>query len=471
MRVLLTVHQFFPDFSAGTEVLTRSTALELMRRGHEVCIFSGHPSPSNVTSYHHHGIRVERHSPAPRAQQHPSVMAWGSDNLLANAQFARLLRDFQPDVVHYFHLNRLGVGLIDQATQVGLLQTLTPTDFWNLCPTGQLMYPGGQTCTGPDSFGGNCIQHLASTQTRGMARQLVRALPIGFFNKTAKICLKYSGGSYIKDSNTLAVAQRLPRHIRALNQLHRILAPNTMMQRSLQQHGVHPHLLEKMAYGIDLPPQPSPPPFRSYDPQRPLVLGFIGTLAAHKGCHVLLQALQQLQDQSSLVAVQLRIYGASYEFPAYYQSLTATAGQLTEPIQVEFCGTFPNSHIHQTLCALDALVVPSVWVENNPLVIYSAQAAACPVIASDLPGMSDALQHNHNGLLFAAANARALAQQIKRLWDEPSLLQHLSRNAQPPKSIGTYTDDLLGIWAGEDAARPHGQAPTTAAAGAAVRPA
>ena len=31
MKILLTVHQFFPDFAAGTEVLTRSVALELMR--------------------------------------------------------------------------------------------------------------------------------------------------------------------------------------------------------------------------------------------------------------------------------------------------------------------------------------------------------------------------------------------------------------------------------------------------------
>jgi hypothetical protein len=36
MRVLLTVHQFFPEYKAGTEVLTLSVAKELMRLGHQV---------------------------------------------------------------------------------------------------------------------------------------------------------------------------------------------------------------------------------------------------------------------------------------------------------------------------------------------------------------------------------------------------------------------------------------------------
>jgi glycosyltransferase involved in cell wall biosynthesis len=52
---------------------------------------------------------------------------------------------------------------------------------------------------------------------------------------------------------------------------------------------------------------------------------------------------------------------------------------------------------------LDVLVVPSIWYENTPLVIYSAQAAGCPVIASNLGGIAEVKHHEDNGLLFKRA--------------------------------------------------------------------
>ena len=92
------------------------------------------------------------------------------------------------------------------------------------------------------------------------------------------------------------------------------------------------------------------------------------------------------------------------------------------------------------------LVIPSLWYENTPLVIYSAQAAACPVIASNLPGLAAVVVHEHNGLLFEPGNAALLAQQLSRLIDEDELLQRLSHNAHPPKTTATYVDELLAVW-------------------------
>ena len=41
MRVLLTTHQFLPEYAAGTEILTFETAKGLQQLGHEVCVFTG----------------------------------------------------------------------------------------------------------------------------------------------------------------------------------------------------------------------------------------------------------------------------------------------------------------------------------------------------------------------------------------------------------------------------------------------
>ena len=43
----------------------------------------------------------------------------GYDNRLAATYFERILDSFKPDVVHFFHLNRLGTGLIELAVRAG----------------------------------------------------------------------------------------------------------------------------------------------------------------------------------------------------------------------------------------------------------------------------------------------------------------------------------------------------------------
>ena len=47
-KILLTVHQFFPQYAAGTEVLTYSVARELMKRGHIVHVLTGHPGRADL---------------------------------------------------------------------------------------------------------------------------------------------------------------------------------------------------------------------------------------------------------------------------------------------------------------------------------------------------------------------------------------------------------------------------------------
>ena len=48
----------------------------------------------------------------------------------------------------------------------------------------------------------------------------------------------------------------------------------------------------------------------------------------------------------------------------------------------------------------DAIVVPSIWAENSPLVIHEALQARMPVITADYGGMAEYVHHERNGLLF-----------------------------------------------------------------------
>lgn len=74
---------------------------------------------------------------------------------------------------------------------------------------------------------------------------------------------------------------------------------------------------------------------------------------------------------------------------------------------------------------VDAIIVPSVWVENSPLVIHEAQQARVPVITADAGGMAEYVSHEVNGLLFKHRSYASLSQQMQRFVDDPALAKQL----------------------------------------------
>jgi glycosyltransferase involved in cell wall biosynthesis len=444
VKVLLAVHQFFPDFSAGTEVLTLSVARKLRERGHVVRILTGFPGAAGLADdqrfdeYSFDGLHVHRfhHAYASMGGQR-SLIEIGYDNHLAAAYFARLLSDFAPDLVHFFHLNRLGTGLIPAARRAGVPAFLTPTDFWCVCPTGQLRLWDMRPCAGPAPDAGNCIQHFARNTLGPWGGQLAVRIPERLWGLIGRLTGAGWLGGYPHAPEVRALGERLARAVSRLNKLQRIMVPNAMMEDVLIAHGVAPGRLTRVAFGI-AGADGLRPPARD-KPRHPLRIGFVGSMLPHKGCHILIEAFGDLNPGRAV----LEVYGRESDDPGYVARLRRLAAGREA---VRFRGVFANERIGEVLGDLDALVVPSTWNENTPLVVFSAQAARCPVIASDVPGLAAAIRDGVDGLLFEVGNPAALAAALRRLLDEPELVGHLSANALPPRSTADYVDDLLAIW-------------------------
>lgn len=445
MKFLLVTHQFFPDHSAGTEVLTRSVARELIARGQTVRIMTGYPGSASLADelradeYEYEGMHVYRfhHAYTPMGDQR-SMIEVGYDNRLAAEFFAKILDEFQPDIVHFFHLNRLGTGLIEESVRHGVPCFMTPTDFWSICTTAQLVYPDGSLCSGPSADSGNCVKHFAQSNSRNeVVRSIARNLPVPAADLLVRLTRRRQLPPYPLQVEVDALGERLHRNVRRLNHLQRIVAPNQFMQKKLVEHGVHAELVVCSAFGIELPAMNAP--IRGSEKSRPVQIGFIGTLAPHKGSHVLLEAFRSLPEADAV----LRIYGNANEFPDYAAQLSALAAG---DARIELSGVFPNTKIAEVMAGLDVLVVPSLWYENTPLVIYSAQASRCVVVASNHPGISEVVRDNVTGLLFEPGDVQGLAGALKQVISDPDLLARLSANTVQPKSIGTYVDELAEIW-------------------------
>jgi glycosyltransferase involved in cell wall biosynthesis len=191
------------------------------------------------------------------------------------------------------------------------------------------------------------------------------------------------------------------------------------------------------AYGLDMAWARG---FTTKNDSRRLRIGFIGQVIPMKGVDLLLKAVQLMGMDSP---IEVKIYGDLQKNPEYGKELVALKGN---DERISFLGTFDNSKMGEVMMEIDVLVVPSSWYDF-PLVVSSALATRTPVIATDLPGMNELIEHEKNGLLFARNDWKALAAQIKRLIDEKDLLLRLKEGIEPVKTVAEMSDEYQEIYA------------------------
>jgi glycosyltransferase involved in cell wall biosynthesis len=224
----------------------------------------------------------------------------------------------------------------------------------------------------------------------------------------------------------------------AMELVDHIIAPTRLTRDLLASNGVEANKIEISHYGIDTSDVLNAPGNRNLPP--PLRVGFIGTLAPHKGCDILIRAFKGLPSE---LGATLTIYGNLERFESFVNKLRELAG---EDERITFAGTFPSERIGHILAEMDVLVVPSRWYENTPLVVYSAFAAKTPVVATDLGGLSEVVEHEGNGLLFELENVGDLTRQLRRLGERPGLLEKLRAGIGPVKTVEENVDELEGLY-------------------------
>lgn len=108
------------------------------------------------------------------------------------------------------------------------------------------------------------------------------------------------------------------------------------------------------------------------------------------------------------------------------------------PPNILIRGGYPNGQFTALMAACDAVVVPSIWWENAPVVLREAAAACIPVIGADLGGLGESLRGMLGDILFSARDPVALAQAIL---DLPPPGQPRMRRAAAPSRV-----DALAIY-------------------------
>jgi glycosyltransferase involved in cell wall biosynthesis len=158
------------------------------------------------------------------------------------------------------------------------------------------------------------------------------------------------------------------------------------------------------------------------------LLGFIGSFYAYEGLALLLQALPRMLH--SLPSLQLLLVGGGPQ----EAELRALAARLGVQGSVRFAGRAPHQQIAEYYSLVDILIYPRLPMRLTELVTplkpLEAMAQGRLVIASDVGGHREMIEHGKTGMLFKAGNPDALASQVLYLMRHAELWPKLRRQAR-----------------------------------------
>jgi glycosyltransferase involved in cell wall biosynthesis len=146
---------------------------------------------------------------------------------------------------------------------------------------------------------------------------------------------------------------------------------------------------------------------------------FVGRLVAAKGLPVLLNAIAQIEDAI------LDIAGDGPD----RQLLTERARSLGISSRVRFHGYLSQPQIRELLGHTDIFVLSS-FAEGVPVVLMEAMAAGVPVVATQIAGIPELVQHEKSGLLVLPGDAISTASAIRRLLENPELRNRYAEAAR-----------------------------------------
>ena len=177
-------------------------------------------------------------------------------------------------------------------------------------------------------------------------------------------------------------------------------------------------------------------------PDKPVVL-YVGSLIAHKGVDVLLRAFAAIRREVDDATLWLVGSGPDEE---RLKALSTALG-LDE---VRFLGNYGHDALERFYRAARVVVIPSLWLENAPLVAFEAMAHRRPIVASTVGGLPELVSNGKNGFLCDRGNADDFGEKLARLLKDPGLAQQLgSRGARRLDELGdrdSHADRLVEMY-------------------------
>lgn len=375
---ILIVTNFFPPFVlGGAEIVAHRLALQMKNRGHEVAVFAGRlpeagRMPGDFDRETVDGMAV--HRLVIRSLEPGDAFHWEA----AARRLDAIITDFAPDVAHFHNVIGLGANLIPAAKRRGVKTLVTLHDHW-----------------------GFCFKNTRLRNDQSYCRDF----------EECTLCL-----THIRAETGIDLPIRARRDYVAwcLDQADALVSPSQYLAASYEEAGIGAGRLCVRGNGIDIGRFGD----GAGDSRSKMRFVCIGYLGEHKGLRVLMQTVKVLLGRSELTGRwELDIVGAGH-LEAWLKSEITKLGKAAP---VKFLGKLPQSAIPGLLGQSGVLVLPSIWPENQPVVLLEAIAAGRAQIATATGGNAELVEDGAGGLLCPPGDAMALAGCMVRYIAEPGL--------------------------------------------------
>ncbi|OGX07240.1 MAG: hypothetical protein A2Y00_07035 [Omnitrophica WOR_2 bacterium GWF2_43_52] len=434
-------HSFPPYTFAGTEVYAYALAVELSKRHRVSVVFR-----VNQPHEKEYALSVNNRGDFATYSINRTFNTCDSfgqtyDDHIVSAIGGRLLDEVNPDVVHIQHLLFLSIGIIKEAWKRRIPVVFTLNDYWLMCHKGQLIKNDFKVCQGYTIDGCRvCLEaQLSITKYSIFFYNLLRRhLPVQLTQFVKSLYILFARKTFLSQRKSSTLILKRYASMQAItSRIDYFVAPSQFIKKKFIAFGFPQEKIFFFSYGIKH--RSVSPGDKTYSPN--LRIGYIGTLIPTKGVSILISAFRKIIKKN----IRLSIYGklapyAGYE--AYYRQIIKSA----RDERIAFMGQFDNSKIFDILRSIDILVVPSLWLENSPLVIHEAFISKTPVIASRIGGIPELICDGMNGLLFNPGDADDLSEKIKQVMENPEILACMRRNMPAIKSIEENAMEMLEVY-------------------------
>lgn len=385
MRILIVLHQFFPEFRGGTERVALNLARSAQRAGHYVHILACavneplslfHLTSKELGAFHgvYEGVPVTL-IPNERLPAAASFSFAAEESLIG--PLSKWMKHERFDLAHVMHPMRMGTAL--QALQkCSLPYMVTLTDFYYSCYRVNQVNLEGKLCSGAQN-GARCGDDcLNGPWTRdGLKSRHLQAT--SFLSGAAfRICpSEYVADKYKEDFPGL-------------------------------DFSVIPH-------GVDLLAMISNASSNTPTGSSGLTLGYVGAIIPQKGLDILLQAFSKVADPS----IKLLVVGGMYGDPVFHKEVH---GLIASDSRVEFIGEVSSSKVYSIIQTLDVLCLPSLVPETFSLVLHEAAAAGVPAMVSDIGAPRDYILQQGGGAAVTTGDVDAWMKVILELTSNREIL-------------------------------------------------
>jgi glycogen(starch) synthase len=166
----------------------------------------------------------------------------------------------------------------------------------------------------------------------------------------------------------------------------------------------------------------------------PIQIAYVGRLVPEKGLPLLLEAAKRLAESN--VPFHLTFIGNGPQ----RQQLEHLTDSLGLRQRVTFTGDLRGAPFAEALRTIHLVVMPSIWEETAGLAAIEHMMRGGVVVAADVGGLGEVV--GDAGLKFATGDSRALADCIRRAYENPSLAASLGAAARA-RALQLFNRDAM----------------------------